>query len=52
MIVVGVDVGGTNIEVGLVDQDNHVIARAKRNTPTEGPEAVIAAIVDLVGSLT
>lgn len=52
MIAAGVDVGGTNIEVGLVDQDNHVIARAKRNTPTEGPDAVIAAIVDLVGSLS
>ena len=52
MIVAGVDVGGTNIEAGLVDQDNDVIARAKRNTPTGGPDAVIATIVDLVGSLS
>ena len=38
MIVAGVDVGGTNIEVGLVEADNTVIAWAKRDTPTEGPE--------------
>ncbi|MGK2958647.1 MAG: ROK family protein [Acidimicrobiales bacterium] len=51
MIVAGVDVGGTNIEVGLVDQNNTVLERAKRNTPTEGPDAVIATIVDIVESL-
>ncbi len=52
MIVAGVDVGGTNIEVGLVDQNHDVIARAKHNTPTGGPDAVIATIVDLVRSLS
>ncbi|MDC0434328.1 ROK family protein [bacterium] len=51
MITAGVDVGGTNIEVGLVDEKNNVIARAKRNTPTEGPDAVVAMIVELVASL-
>ncbi len=51
MIVAGVDVGGTNIEVGLVDADHQVLARAKRDTPTEGPEAVLNTIVELVESL-
>ena len=51
MIIAGVDVGGTNIEVGLVDEKNNVVARAKRNTPTEGPDAVVATIVELVASL-
>ena len=51
MITAGVDVGGTNIEVGLVDENNNVIARAKRNTPTEGPDAVVALIAELVASL-
>ena len=51
MITAGVDVGGTNIEVGLVDEKNNVVARAKRNTPTEGPDAVVAMIVELVASL-
>ena len=48
MIVAGVDVGGTNIEVGLVGDDHRVVDRAKRNTPTTGPASVIAAIVELV----
>lgn len=52
MIVAGVDVGGTNIEVGLVAGDHQVIHRAKRDTPTEGPDAVIAVIVELVESLS
>lgn len=50
-VVAGVDVGGTNIEAGLVDADHAVLDRAKTNTPTEGPDAVIDAIVDVVTSL-
>ena len=51
MLVAGVDVGGTNIEVGLVDEGHEVVARAKRNTPTAGPDAVVSTIVELVQSL-
>ena len=51
MLVAGVDVGGTNIEVGLVDEEHEVVARAKRNTPTAGPDAVVSTIVELVQSL-
>lgn len=51
MLIAGVDVGGTNIEVGLVDDEHQVVARAKRDTPREGPDAVIATIVELVESL-
>ncbi|GAA1456687.1 ROK family protein [Williamsia maris] len=49
-LVAGVDVGGTNIEVGLVDADHKVVDRAKANTPTEGPDAVLSTIADLVSS--
>lgn len=52
MIVAGVDVGGTNIEVGVVDEEHHVIDRAKRDTPTTGPDSVIVAIAELVESLS
>ncbi len=52
MIVAGVDVGGTNIEVGIVDEDHHVIERAKLNTPSQGPDSVVAGIVELVQSLS
>lgn len=48
MLVAGVDVGGTNIEVGLVDDDDVVVDRRKSNTPKGGPAAVVDVIVDLV----
>ncbi len=51
MLVAGVDVGGTNIEVGIVDDRHEVVDRAKRNTPTAGPDAVVTAIVELIRSL-
>lgn len=50
-LVAGVDVGGTNIEVGLVDGDHTVRERAKKSTPTGGPEAVLDAVAELVSSL-
>ncbi|MDP9345953.1 MAG: ROK family protein, partial [Actinomycetota bacterium] len=52
MIVAGVDVGGTNIEAGIVDWDHQVIDRAKLDTPSGGPDSVIAVIVELVESLS
>lgn len=51
MEIVGVDVGGTNIEAGLVDSDHKVLARAKGPTPATGPDDVVDAIVALVESL-
>lgn len=51
MIVAGVDVGGTNIEVGVVDDDHEVIDRAKLDTPTDGPDAVVETILSLIESL-
>lgn len=51
MRVAGVDVGGTNIQVGLVDADHTVIDRAKRATPPDGADAVVAAIAEMVASL-
>lgn len=51
LLVVGVDVGGTNIEVGLVDDAHAVHGRAKALTPTGGPDAVLDTIAQLVQSL-
>ncbi|CAN5546004.1 ROK family protein [soil metagenome] len=51
LLVAGVDVGGTNIEVGLVGDDHEVHRRSKAPTPTEGPDAVLDTIAELVGSL-
>ncbi|MET3808342.1 glucokinase [Nakamurella sp. UYEF19] len=51
LLVAGVDVGGTNIEVGLVSADHQVHGRAKANTPTGGPAEVLDTIAELVQSL-
>jgi len=44
MIVAGVDVGGTSVKTGLVDDDHGVGDHAKDATPREGPEALIEVI--------
>ena len=48
MNVWGVDVGATNIEVGLIDEDNAVVERGKVPTPAKGPEAVADAVARLL----
>lgn len=49
-LVAGVDLGGTNITVVLLDGVD-IIDRARKRTPQEGPEAVREAIVRTVGKL-
>ncbi len=51
LLVAGVDVGGTNIEVGLVDDQHAVHGRAKAPTPTGGPDDVLDTIAQLVAGL-
>lgn len=46
--IAGVDIGGTNITAALVDDDHAVRKRAKVETPTDGPKAVIAAVAALL----
>lgn len=43
--MVGVDLGGTKILVGVVDAENRILARAKRSTPARaGGEAILGEI--------
>lgn len=45
----GVDLGGTKIQVVVIDEANTVLGQARRPTPREGgPEAIAEAIVDAV----
>lgn len=47
--VIGVDLGGTKILVGVVDADNQVLGRAKRPTPArEGGPAILATMIECV----
>ncbi len=41
MYYLGIDLGGTNIAVGVVDENNQIVARAKAKTPTPCPEDVL-----------
>ncbi|MHB9004263.1 MAG: ROK family protein [Coriobacteriia bacterium] len=45
---VGVDVGGTQIAVGLVERKGRIVREVKALTPDSGPFAVVDAIIDLV----
>lgn len=47
-LAVGIDVGGTKIAAGVVDEDGRVLARTRRGTPTTDPSAVLDAIADIV----
>ncbi|MBC9225463.1 ROK family glucokinase [Aeromicrobium sp. 636] len=47
-LAVGIDVGGTKIAGGVVDEDGRVVARARRATPTTDPTAVLDAITEIV----
>ncbi len=51
LLVAGVDVGGTNIEVGLVDERHKVHGREKRPTPTGGPGDVLDTIAELISAV-
>lgn len=46
-LAVGIDIGGTKIAAGVVDEDGHVLARLKRETPTTEPLEVIDAIASI-----
>ncbi len=50
-LVAGIDIGGTNIEGALVDDDHGVGDRIKHRTPTGGPDAVIDRVVELIDAL-
>ena len=51
--VIGVDLGGTKILVGVVDSSHHILGLAKRATPAlEGAEAILAAVLDAINQAT
>lgn len=50
--VIGVDLGGTNIFAGRVDEDGRILERRSRPTPVaEGAGAVIGAMAELAAAL-
>ncbi len=47
-LAVGIDIGGTKIAAGVVDDDGRVLARTRRATPTTDANEVLEAIADVV----
>ena len=43
-LAIGIDIGGTKIAAGVVDEDGRILARLRRDTPTTEPLEVIEAI--------
>jgi len=51
MHAVGVDIGGTKIAVGVVDEHGQIVETVKRPTEPQRPESIDAAIADAVNEL-
>lgn len=51
MHAVGVDIGGTKIAVGVVDDFGRIVAKTRRATDPERPDGIDAAIADAVAEL-
>ena len=50
-LAIGVDVGGTKVAAGVVDEDGRIIAKLKRSTPAASPARTEQAIADAVTEL-
>jgi glucokinase len=50
-LAVGVDIGGTKVAAGVVDEDGHVVDREYRPTPGTDVAATEAVIVEVVSAL-
>jgi len=50
-LTVGVDVGGTKIAGGVVDERGRILATARRESPATDTDAIGASIADLVAEL-
>src|SRR5690349_14736349 len=45
---IGVDVGGTKIDVGVVERDGTIVRAERRPTPVESTDALLTALADAV----
>jgi glucokinase len=50
-LTIGVDVGGTKIAGGVVDETGHIIEKMRRPTPAASPERTARVIADVITEL-
>ena len=51
-LTVGIDIGGTKIAAGVVDDDGSLVTTARRQSPAQHPAAIADTIADLVAELS
>lgn len=47
-LTVGIDIGGTKIAGGVVDEAGNILSQERRSTPSRGAKAVVAATSELI----
>ncbi len=50
-LTIGVDVGGTKVAAGVVDDDGQIVEKLKRDTPAVSPDSTIEVIAGVVSEL-
>src|SRR5919202_484643 len=48
---IGVDIGGTKVAAGVVDESGRILAKVRRDTPAKSSTATVDAIIDVVKEL-
>lgn len=51
MLTIGVDIGGTKVGAGVVDDDGAIVAHLLRPTPADRPDLVAETVADVVREL-
>ncbi len=50
-LAIGVDIGGTKVAAGIIDEDGRVLDRERRDTPGSSAEQTASVMIDLVEAL-
>lgn len=50
-VTIGVDIGGTKIAAGAVDEKGYILEKVRRRTPATDSSAIVSAIVDAITDL-
>lgn len=50
-LAIGIDIGGTKVAAGVVDDAGEVLAVARRRTPSRDPGHIVDVVVEIVGQL-
>jgi glucokinase len=50
-LAIGIDIGGTKVAAGVVNEEGTVLAEARRRTPSRDPGHIADVVVEIVGQL-